>query len=183
MSNPKRDTVSMELLIFVLAVLLILTFFQKVNLESDVEELAAQVEELESALAYAEDPENECEYCGSHDYTFVFCAQCDTHFPEIFALSDGGDRFCPLCYRREFTAALSSDYGKCARCNQFYERKWGAGYGLCETCGSDQLDECEFCWEQSYTVYISGNYICLRCLGNVVRDMNLGEYLELWRES
>lgn len=168
------------LLCALLSILLISSYVEQGRLEGDVEKLSSRVEVLQHSL----DAVNECEDCGSsHAYSHTFCYFCEEHFPEKYAIEIDGEPVCPDCVIDDYVYVTSSDAGKCYSCDLFYDRTWGAGYGLCETCGSDQLDECEFCWEQSYTVYISGNYICLRCLGNVVRDMNLGEYLELWRES
>lgn len=168
------------LLCLLLAVMLIDSYIDNGRIESNVESLQAQIEELEYQL----DDNSDCNYCDAHDYEdFVCCNGCDSHFPREFAFIFDDDPFCPLCVNEELEYALSSESGKCAECGLFYERKWGAGFGLCESCGDKILAECDLCYryDQTYVVDVGYN-ACIDCLQDIITDMNLEPYIDAWKE-
>lgn len=165
------------LLCVLLAFLLISSYVEQGRLEDDVEKLSSRVEVLQHNLEAV----NECEDCGStHTYSHTFCYFCEEHFPEKYAIEIDGEPVCPVCLIDDYSYVVSSETGKCAECGLFYERKWGAGYGLCDNCGDELLSECEYCWDHDLVVSIDGDAICLDCLKCAVVDMGLEPYLIEW---
>lgn len=80
-------------------------------------------------------------------YNYRFCDYCDSQVPEDFMYTDQGDYVCPECVYESMDLITSDEYGICYNCGYLYQKKLSYGFGLCEDCSHNQLDECIFCFE------------------------------------
>lgn len=176
----KKDSVLLELLVFILSIATILLFLQRSSLREDIEDLESQLEELQSELAI----DYECHYCGTHEYEYVFCDYCDYHIPAEFAYQFNGENVCPDCIYGAYDEMVSNETGRCYKCGSFYYLKWSSGFGLCDECDDDMIVECIYCFTPTYEW--PGTFdetVCPNCLAEANESTNLGDLLEEFNEN
>ena len=102
------------------------------------------------------------------------CNFCDNEVPGQYMYDDHGDNVCPECVYDSTDMFTSGEYATCHHCGYAYDRTFSYGFGLCDSCGSDLLAECVFCYEYTYKWPGCDWFAaCPDCLSNAYRNSDL----------
>lgn len=117
-------------------------------------------------------------------YSYRFCDYCDNQVPEDFMYTDQGDFVCPDCVYGSMEMITSKEYGICYNCGYMYQKKFSYGFGLCEDCTHDLMDECAFCYNYTFQWPDCDWFtVCPKCLSSAYHESDLESLLLAYFEQ
>lgn len=166
-----------QLVILVLLIMLVFSHFKSSNLESKIESLQLEVEELEEEL-FCEADSDTVSYMD-----FERCHYCDTLVPEELMFIYNDKNVCPECVYSVFCELISDDIGRCYQCRKYYYYNESYGLGLCHECGRSSITECVFCGNPTISWSENDWYaFCPSCMGYAINNSDILDSLEKLKE-